>query len=36
MKKNIDCYLELYSQEINNLIEESTYLYEKIKPATFH
>ena len=37
MKKNIDCYLELYSQEINKLIEESTYLYEKInsKPISY-
>ena len=37
MKENINCYLELYSTEIHNLIQESTYLYNKInsKPISY-
>jgi hypothetical protein len=37
MKENINCYLELYSTEIHNLIEESTFLYDKInsKPISY-
>lgn len=37
IKENINCYLELYSKEIHNLMEESTYLYEKInsKPNSY-
>ena len=37
MKQKIDCYLELYSKEIHNLIEESTHLYEKVnsKPISY-
>lgn len=37
MKEEINCYLELYSNEIHNLIQESTNLYIKInsKPESY-
>ena len=37
MKEEINCYLELYSNEMHNLIQESTNLYIKInsKPESY-
>lgn len=37
MKNDIDCYLELYSEQINNLIEEASGLYKKLysKPKKY-
>ena len=37
MKNDIDCYLELYSEQINNLIEEASVLYKELysKPKKY-
>jgi hypothetical protein len=37
MKNDIDCYLELYSKQINNLIEEASDLYKQLysKPKKY-
>jgi hypothetical protein len=37
MKNDIDCYLELYSRQISNLIEEASGLYKELysKPEKY-